>query len=673
MMPIARHAIVAFAVLALGHAAAASAAASVWGPETRLTSAVGHSLSPRLAAYNGSVHAVWFDYLGAGSDPEVLYARSNDNGVTWGTAVNLSANGSRPDMNAAVSADASGVYVIWNSDINNGELYLRRSLDNGATWQPEQQLSNGPGYSRTGSISLDASGTLHVVYYDDRVGYSSIYHRQSCDHGASWSAEQNVTSNDGVVDSESPRLAAGQDGKLYLVYRSSRDGSPQGGWPPYQIYLLRGTPAACPGNPAWLYPAQRVTRGLPDEYSDAYAPEVAAGSSGAVHVAFWDQLIGNDVGYRKLNPAAAGFAPLRRLGNLGANHPQTASTNAEAGNLGISEDNAGAAHLLFAETASITGSLAYGRLFYRSSADAGTTWSAVEQVGTTNTAAMPKFLYARGRVHAAWTDFRDNNVGGEIYHRYRDLQQTDLIEHFYVSILNRAADAFSKTAWQQELARVQGLGLDAREVFILMSGYFFDSAEYQFRNRDNTQYATDLFATFFGRAPDAGSLSFWVQQLDAGAPRNMVRYAFALSSEYDAYARSILDRTDSRAGDLIVSDFYRAILNRMGENGAYGYWRAQFRTAQCAGTAQILAQADAISLQFFNSAEYANRGRDNVGYMQDLYIAMMRRYATLYELWSWANALNNNQYTREQVRSIFLNSLEFQYRVNRVFQDGCLR
>ena len=51
---------------------------------------------------------------------------------------------------------------------------------------------------------------------------------------------------------------------------------------------------------------------------------------------------------------------------------------------------------------------------------------------------------------------------------------------------------------------------------------------------------------------------------------------------------------------------------------------------------------------------------------------MMRRYATLYELWSWANALNNNQYTREQVRSIFLNSLEFQYRINRVFQDGCL-
>ena len=55
---------------------------------------------------------------------------------------------------------------------------------------------------------------------------------------------------------------------------------------------------------------------------------------------------------------------------------------------------------------------------------------------------------------------------------------------------------------------MQSLGLDVREVFLLMSGYFFDSAEYQFRNRDNTQYVTDRFATFFNRTPDGGGLSF---------------------------------------------------------------------------------------------------------------------------------------------------------------------
>ena len=67
------------------------------------------------------------------------------------------------------------------------------------------------------------------------------------------------------------------------------------------------------------------------------------------------------------------------------------------------------------------------------------------------------------------------------------------------------------------------------------------------------------------------------------------------------------------------------------------------------------------------------RGRDNVGYMQDLYMALMRRYATLYELWSWTNAINNGVYTRAQVRSIFLGSLEFRLRVDRVTQEGCLQ
>jgi hypothetical protein len=648
-----------------------AAQAAVWGPESRITASVGHSLAPRLAAYNGVVHAVWFDYVGAGGDAEILYARSIDNGTSWSAPVNLTANSSRPDLDPAIAVDATGVYVIWNSDINGGDVFFRRSLDNGISWLAVQQLSSAPGLSRAGNVTVAPGGALHVVYYDDRVGYTNIYHRQSCDYGATWTAEQNVTANDGVVDNEGPRLAVGQDGRLYLTFRSSREGTPQGGWPPYQIYLLRALPAACSANPAWLYPAQRITRGLPDEYSDAYGPDIAVGSSGTLHIAFWDQLAGNDIGYRRIAPTA-GAGPVRKLASLGSNHAQAASTNAEAGNLGVVEDNAGGVHLVFTENAAITGSISYGRLFHRSSTDTGITWLPPGQLGTTTSAAMPSVAYSRGRVHVAWTELRDNNVGGEVYHRHLDLAQTDVVDHLYLSILNRPADAFAKTAWQQEMARVQGLGLDVREVVLIMSGYFFDSAEYVFRNRNNTQFATDLFASFFNRAPDAGSLAFWVQQLDAGAPRAMVRHAFAFSSEHDAFARSLLGRTASRASDVIVSDFYRGTLNRLGENGTYAAWRNQFRTAQCGGVASLLALADAISGQFFGSAEYANRGRDNLGYVQDLYISLMRRYATLFEVWSWTNALNNNNYSREQARAIFLNSLEFRLRLDRIVQEGCL-
>src|SRR5256885_529158 len=101
MMPTLRRSICIFTALVC--AIATSATASVWGPEARLTNAVGHSLAPRLAAYNGVLHVVWFDYLAAGSDAEVLYARSKDNGVTWSAPVNLSANGARPDLDPAIA------------------------------------------------------------------------------------------------------------------------------------------------------------------------------------------------------------------------------------------------------------------------------------------------------------------------------------------------------------------------------------------------------------------------------------------------------------------------------------------------------------------------------------------------------------------------------------------
>ena len=59
--------------------------------------------------------------------------------------------------------------------------------------------------------------------------------------------------------------------------------------------------------------------------------------------------------------------------------------------------------------------------------------------------------------------------------------------------------------------------------------------------------------------------------------------------------------------------------------------------------------------------------------MPDLYLLTMRRYATLYELWSWANALNNGSATRTGVRQLFTGSLEFSYRTGAIVQAGCLR
>jgi len=475
-----------------------------------------------------------------------------------------------------------------------------------------------------------------------------------------------------VVDNETPRLTQGGDGRLYLAFRSSRDGAPQGGWPPYGLYGLRAIGVGCPGNPIWSYPAQSIGRGLPVAWADDYSPAIAAGGGGRIHYAWWNQVAGNDLAYRFADPSYTGLGPVQQLGGLGIAHPQAESTNAEAGNLGLAEDNVGGVHLLFTTSAGKTATVSYGQLLYRQSTNGGLAFAANERIGTSGTAAMPKLLYGRGRVHAVWTDFR-NAGGGEIYASYRDLGQVDLVTQLYRAILGRAPDAGSLAAWNGELARLQSIGVDAREVLFTMAGSLFASAEYAGRARTNAQYVSDLYAAFFNRPADAGGAGFWTSQLDGGAPRDMVRQAFALSAEHAQMVRARWGDTTGRPEDYIASDLYRVILNRLGESGSLAYWRSRLRAAQCTSQAAVAAEFEAAATAFFASAEYAYRGRDNVGYMQDVYLVTMRRYATLFEIWSWANALNNGGATRSQVLHLFATSLEFSYRTSAVMQAGCLR
>ncbi len=74
---------------------------------SRLTYIPGQSWSPRLAAYNGAIHAVWFEYPDF-VDPEIYYSRSLDNGESWSLPLNLTNNPSRKDLYPAIAAD-----VIW--------------------------------------------------------------------------------------------------------------------------------------------------------------------------------------------------------------------------------------------------------------------------------------------------------------------------------------------------------------------------------------------------------------------------------------------------------------------------------------------------------------------------------------------------------------------------------
>jgi len=250
--------------------------------------------------------------------------------------------------------------------------------------------------------------------------------------------------------------------------------------------------------------------------------------------------------------------------------------------------------------------------------------------------------------------------------------ELSLVSHYYRSILRRAPDAGGKAFWENEAARVADLGASVNEVWFAMAQQFYFSPEYAAFNRNNSGFVTDLYTTFFNRAPDAGGLAYWLDQLNQGMPREVALASLMLSPEFAGFTSAIFGNTAARAETNTVVDFYRGLLARTPDDSGFAYWAGRFRAAQCAGAASITAEGESISSAYALSAEYGARARSNSQYVGDLYNAFLRRGGDLPGVQYWIGQIASGAQTREQVRVQFKNSAEFQQRVTAITQQGCV-
>ena len=205
-----------------------------------------------------------------------------------------------------------------------------------------------------------------------------------------------------------------------------------------------------------------------------------------------------------------------------------------------------------------------------------------------------------------------------------------------------------------------------------MAGAFYGSPEYLAFNRDDDGYVTDLYGTFFNRAPDAGGFSDWKAQLAAGMPREVVLASFMFSAEFSSFTQAIFGTTSTRREVDTVVDFYRGLLSRLPDDGGFASWVGQFRAAQCAGATAVYNTVESISSGFANSGEYASRNRTNAQYVGDLYNAFLRRGGDLGGVQFWINELATGNRTRNKVRQDFIASPEFTSRANAIIAEGCV-
>jgi hypothetical protein len=168
-----------------------------WGTDKRLTSDPAFSDKPSDAVSGSVVHVVWVDERDY-EFGEIYYKRSTDAGVSWGADTRLT-NDAGGSGEPSVTVSGSVVYVVWYAN-RSGEvgIYYKRSTNGGVSWGADTQLSNDPiGSAGSYDPSVTVSGTVvHVVWTDLRdVNNPEIYYKRSTDAGVSWGADTRLTND----------------------------------------------------------------------------------------------------------------------------------------------------------------------------------------------------------------------------------------------------------------------------------------------------------------------------------------------------------------------------------------------------------------------------------------------------------------------------------------------
>lgn len=141
---------------------------------------------PTLALDGSTLHVVWSNWNGSNAD--VLYLRSADDGVTWTTQPVAIGGGTGDQFFPWIAASGGKVYASWFNRSASDDSYTisgAASIDGGVTWTAPVTLSTATSNVTSGNafqfpsclysfigdynaITVDANGVAHALWTDIR-------------------------------------------------------------------------------------------------------------------------------------------------------------------------------------------------------------------------------------------------------------------------------------------------------------------------------------------------------------------------------------------------------------------------------------------------------------------------------------------------------------------------
>ncbi|MEW6603894.1 MAG: sialidase family protein [Thermoproteota archaeon] len=191
---------------------------------TNLTNNEQDSVYGQVVAWNNSVYVIWQDSV-SGRNYDIFVKKSNDNGTTFGSRVNLSNNPGFSE-HPQLSVHGSRVYAVWaDNSPGNREILFSRSTDDGTNFEAIQNLSNDDSDSHNQEMAAYGDN-VYVIWLDRNMEENSrILLRASSDGGASFGETIEISS---IADIGSfPKVAAyGND--VYVAWNVIGSGMDEG-------------------------------------------------------------------------------------------------------------------------------------------------------------------------------------------------------------------------------------------------------------------------------------------------------------------------------------------------------------------------------------------------------------------------------------------------------------
>lgn len=265
-----------------------------WSPAVARTPEADYNGHPKIAAFGANLYIAYHARAVAGGPTQPYLLTSLDHGGSWLASQQVASTAGTGFPTVAAFADT--VHVVWASGESGGvpEVFVRSSVDRGASWGPVRQVSgaaaSGVPFATDGFSSWTPTATawgprVAVAWTDERHDLGDcrvtggacreeLYARISNDAGATWGAEQRLTQDPvGAPQSTwAPSLQAWQD-QLHLAYFDRRDGAR------FQVFYRR----SLDGGQTWQ--GDRLLTGDPAMVQHARPSVAVLGNE--VQIALW--------------------------------------------------------------------------------------------------------------------------------------------------------------------------------------------------------------------------------------------------------------------------------------------------------------------------------------------------------------------------------------------------